>query len=60
MKNNAIKFTALGIAAAAALASLPAHAGKDLDTIKKRGEIICGVNTGLAGFSAADSQGKWS
>ena len=50
-------------ATAAALfvaASLPAHAGKTLDTIKQRGQLICGVNTGLAGFSAADSQGRWS
>ena len=37
-----------------------AHAGKDLDAIKSRGALVCGVNTGLAGFSAADSQGKWS
>jgi general L-amino acid transport system substrate-binding protein len=40
--------------------ALPAHAGKDLDAIKKRGELICGANAGLAGFSAADSQGKYS
>ena len=37
-----------------------AHAGKTLDAIKARGQLICGVNEGLAGFSAADSQGKWS
>ena len=46
---------------AAALAAAPAaHAGKTLDTIKSRGQLVCGVNTGLAGFSAADSQGKWT
>lgn len=38
----------------------PAHAGKTLDGIKARGQIVCGVNTGLAGFGAADSAGKWS
>jgi general L-amino acid transport system substrate-binding protein len=38
----------------------PAHAGKTVDGIKARGQVICGVNTGLAGFSAADSSGKWS
>ena len=48
------------LALAASAASLPAHAGKTLDTIKQRGQVICGVNTGLAGFSAADSQGNWS
>jgi len=43
-----------------ALATTPAHAGKTLDAIKERGQVVCGVNTGLAGFSAADSQGKWT
>ena len=47
-------------AAAAVLAAAPAHAGKTLDGIKSRGQLVCGVNTGLAGFSAADSGGKWS
>ncbi len=42
------------------LAAQPAHAGKTLDGIKARGQLICGVNEGLAGFSAADSQGKWA
>ena len=46
--------------AVAALTSLPAHAGKTLDAIKARGQLVCGVNTGLAGFSAADSQGNWT
>jgi general L-amino acid transport system substrate-binding protein len=45
---------------AAAMAALPAQAGKTVDGIKARGQVICGVNTGLAGFSAADSSGKWS
>jgi general L-amino acid transport system substrate-binding protein len=27
---------------------------------RQRGQLICGVNTGLAGFAAADSQGNWS
>jgi general L-amino acid transport system substrate-binding protein len=46
--------------AAGALLAAPAHAGKTLDAIKARGQVICGVNTGLAGFAAADSQGNWS
>lgn len=37
-----------------------AFAGKTLDAIKQRGQINCGVTTGVAGFSAPDSQGKWS
>ena len=60
MKSTSLKLTALAVGAAATLLSLPAHAGKDLEAIKKRGELVCGVNTGLPGFSAADSQGKWS
>jgi general L-amino acid transport system substrate-binding protein len=47
-------------AAGLILATLPAHAGKTLDAIKSRGQVVCGVNVGLAGFSAADSNGKWS
>ena len=43
-----------------ALAAAPAQAGKTVDAIKSRGQLICGVNTGLAGFAAADSQGHWS
>src|SRR5881394_3123480 len=37
-----------------------AFAGKDLDAIKARGQLICGVSTGVAGFASADSQGKWT
>jgi general L-amino acid transport system substrate-binding protein len=47
-------------AALLAAFAVPAHAGKTLDAIKARGQVICGVNTGLAGFSQADSQGKWT
>ncbi len=42
------------------LVTAPAQAGKTVDAIKARGQLICGVNTGLAGFSAADSQGNWT
>ena len=37
-----------------------AMAGAKLDAIKARGELLFGVSTGLAGFSIADSQGKWT
>jgi general L-amino acid transport system substrate-binding protein len=54
------KYMAAGIAAAALMgATGTAHAGKDLDAVKARGQLICGVNTGVAGFALADSQGKW-
>jgi general L-amino acid transport system substrate-binding protein len=54
------RLASLFVLSAAAMAALPAHAGKTVDGIKARGQVICGVNTGLAGFSAADSSGKWS
>jgi len=47
------------VALAATLASGSAMAGKDLDSIKSRGALVCGVPTGTAGFAVADSQGKW-
>jgi general L-amino acid transport system substrate-binding protein len=49
------------VAAVLALAFVEAaQAGKTLDDIKKRGQLICGVNPSLPGFSAADSQGNWA
>jgi general L-amino acid transport system substrate-binding protein len=30
-----------------------------LETVQKRGAVLCGVNTGLAGFSQPDSKGVW-
>jgi general L-amino acid transport system substrate-binding protein len=30
-----------------------------LDKIKERGVLVCGTNTGLAGFALPDSQGIW-
>jgi general L-amino acid transport system substrate-binding protein len=46
--------------AALAVTALPAHAGKTLDAVKARGQVVCGVNVGLAGFSSADSNGAWT
>ena len=37
-----------------------AQAGPTFDAIKQRGNIICGVNTGLGGFSLPDSAGNWT
>ena len=54
-----LKFAAVAAAVIGAVVAMPAQAGKTLDAIKARGQIICGVHTGLPGFSAADSNGKW-
>lgn len=49
------------IIATAAILCLPAaHAGKTLEQVRQRGQVICGVSTGVVGFSAADSKGQWS
>jgi general L-amino acid transport system substrate-binding protein len=50
----------LALAAALAVPALAAQAGPTLDSIKSKGVLRCGVNTGLLGFSAPDSQGKWT
>jgi general L-amino acid transport system substrate-binding protein len=44
---------AFGVLAAPAAAAT-------LDKVKERGRLLCGVNTGLSGFSAPDAEGKWS
>jgi general L-amino acid transport system substrate-binding protein len=51
---------ALLAAAVLTLAALPASAGTTFDAVKAKGFVQCAVNTGLAGFSFADSQGKWT
>jgi general L-amino acid transport system substrate-binding protein len=60
MIRQSLKITSAVIATTAALLATPAMAGKDLDALKSRGTLVCGVNTGLPGFSSADSQGRWS
>jgi general L-amino acid transport system substrate-binding protein len=56
MKSKVIA-TALG--AAFAVAATFAQAAT-LDTVKQRGELVCGSNTGLAGFGIPNEQGQWS
>ncbi|MFC4167835.1 amino acid ABC transporter substrate-binding protein [Teichococcus aestuarii] len=41
------------------LAATPALAGPTLEGVKARGQLVCGVNSGVAGFSAPDSQGNY-
>lgn len=49
----AAALTVLGLA-------LPAEAASTLDTVRERGMLQCGVNTGLPGFSFPDKQGNWT
>jgi general L-amino acid transport system substrate-binding protein len=60
MDLNTVKVLATLVTSLGIVWAAPAHAGKTLDSIKARGQVVCGVHTGLAGFSAADSNGKWS
>ena len=56
-----MKLKLLSVAAllAASVVAAPAVAGVTLDAVKKRGNVLCGVNTSAPGFSSADSQGNW-
>jgi len=49
-----------GLCCVASLTAMPAFAGQTFDAVKAKGFVQCAVNTGLAGFSFADSQGKWT
>jgi hypothetical protein len=61
MNTAVIRDLAIGTVVLAGLfGATAAHAGKTLDQIRERGQLVCGVNTGLAGFSQADSMGHWS
>jgi general L-amino acid transport system substrate-binding protein len=59
-KAAGLRWTAAGVLAATLGWAVPAHAGKTLDAVRARGQVVCGVNTGLPGFSAADDSGRWA
>jgi general L-amino acid transport system substrate-binding protein len=49
------------VAAASMLAGMGmAQEGSTLAQVKERGELNCGVNTGLVGFAAPDANGNWT
>lgn len=50
---------AVAAEAVPAVAAAPASAPK-LDEVRQRGKLLCGVNTGLLGFSARSASGDWS
>jgi general L-amino acid transport system substrate-binding protein len=54
---NYVAFAALAVVVAFGSA---AQAGPTLESVKKNGVLSCGVSTGLAGFSLADSQGRYT
>ena len=52
-------FVLAAIGAAALLAAPAAARAATLDQVRARGQLICGVNTGVAGFSAPDTKGEY-
>jgi general L-amino acid transport system substrate-binding protein len=48
----------VGVGTAAALAQQAAGSAT-VDAIRQRGQVICGANTGLAGFGQPNAQGQW-
>lgn len=59
MRNKTL-YACLFIAFTIAVLTSLAHAGKTLDAVMARGDVRCGVSTGLAGFAIADSTGHWT
>lgn len=47
------------LGSAALLLSASVGSAGTLDDVKAKGEVACGVHTGLAGFAAPDDQGNW-
>lgn len=62
MRKNLLRKSLLAtlVGCSAAVMAQQASAGPTLDKIRARGELVCGVNTGLGGFSVADSSGQWT
>ncbi len=55
-----MRFT--GLAAAAAMMAMGAAVSAQaatLDDVRDRGHVVCGVNTGLAGFASPNEDGDW-
>src|SRR5215217_2397001 len=56
---KAIASVAFGLVAAS-LAATGASAQATLNSVKQKGTLTCGSNTGLAGFGLPDAQGNWT
>ena len=51
-------FVALILSLGVSTAFADGH-GSTLDVVKERGKVMCGSNTGLAGFGAPNDAGVW-
>jgi general L-amino acid transport system substrate-binding protein len=55
-----MKIRAFAVALAVAIGmSGAAQAGPTLDAIRARGQLVCGIHTGVAGFALPDTRGVW-
>src|SRR6202451_1454830 len=50
----------VAFAVAAAAVSYERYDTRTLKRTVRRGEVVCGVNTGLPGFSIPDDKGNWT
>ncbi|MCI5148960.1 MAG: amino acid ABC transporter substrate-binding protein [Candidatus Electrothrix sp. MAN1_4] len=58
MKNHSINIISSITTCLLILSGFSVQAGT-LDEVKKRGTLVCGVSTGLPGFSSTDEKGHW-
>ena len=59
-KSGLIAGAALAVAVAAGFITYERYDTQTLKRTVKRGELLCGVSTGIPGFSSTDRGGKWS
>lgn len=60
MLSKALQSLVAVVVATAASTPVFAQGKSTLDAVKARGQLSCGVNVGLPGFSAKDDKGNWS
>ncbi|MBI3516224.1 MAG: amino acid ABC transporter substrate-binding protein, partial [Proteobacteria bacterium] len=60
MRQGWFGIVAAGLIAGATVGPAIAQGAGTLAAVKQRGELACGVSTGVTGFSIADAQGKWT
>ncbi len=54
------KLSTLSLAICGLALASQAYAATTLETVKARGQLVCGVNTSAPGFSSVDSKGNWT
>jgi general L-amino acid transport system substrate-binding protein len=62
MVRNGIRAAMLGALLAGVFAAAPARAenkSPTLEAVKKRGELVCGIDTGIPGYAFQDAKGEW-